>query len=154
MEHDFTDEEKRLFLQATAERTDLGLWDQSEANVAGSRQTFVLIWILENEVCNGGFYQYAYNSSGEGVPYVAGALKAIGADYTLSLLQRALDIIGPVPWDDETQRQGAIEALDEKARDQLDELDQLFYANTDDISALLFNYVVSHLKDFPPPASA
>ncbi|MGN6207397.1 DMP19 family protein [Asticcacaulis sp.] len=153
MNDTFTDEQMRMFLLGTAERTDLDLWTTSVAKMSGPRQIFVLIWELESEVCNGGFWQYAYNGSGEGAPFVLGALKAIKANATFEIVSEALEIIGNKPWHDWDARQAAIEAMDQEIRDKLEPLDQRFFAYEDNLSALLFQYIVDNIGAFPPPKS-
>jgi hypothetical protein len=148
---DISDADMGAFLLGTAERDDLELWTHGVAQMRGAKQVFVLIWELEAQVLNGGFWQYAYNSSGEGAPFIVAALKAIGAEATAALTESALDLIGETDWQDEAVRQAYVESLDDAVRDRLDDLDQAYYRYEDNLTRLLFAYVVKHVSDFPPP---
>ena len=149
---DISEQEMGIFLLDTAERSDLGLWTHGVAEMTGARQTFVLIWQLEAEVNNGGFWQYAYNSSGEGAPFVVEALNVIGAKATAALARATLGLIGDTDWQNEAVRQAHVEALDDSVRARLDELDQAFYLYEDNLTRLLFGFVTANIADFPPPA--
>lgn len=151
MSTEFTDDEMRAFLLATAERSDLGLWTHGVADMSGPRRTFVLIWELNAQVCNGGFRQYAHNTSGEGAPYIVDALIEIGAHATARLAKRAIDLIGDTDWTDEDVRQAYVNELDDAIGVQLDDLDQAFFKWEDDLDRLLFNYLVKNIEAFPPP---
>ncbi|HVZ29606.1 MAG TPA: DUF4375 domain-containing protein [Asticcacaulis sp.] len=151
MDREFSDEDMEAFLMATAERQDLGLWDEGVAAMSGPKQTFVLIWDLDNEVHNGGFRQYAWNSSGEGVPYVIEALKQIEAHNNLRIVQQALDLIGETDWADEETRRAHVDELSEAVEAQLDALDQAYYRWEDNHTRLLFRYVMNNIGAFPPP---
>jgi len=105
---------------------------------------YYAVALLRNEVNNGGFDQYFFNSSGSYYNYAEEGLVAIGATHTLELLRQAKEIVFPaisVPQDTQTRREllPAIEPdtpSPEWSR-KLDELDQRFYANSDNLTPRL-----------------
>jgi len=105
---------------------------------------YYAVALLRNEVNNGGFDQYFFNSSGSYYNYAEKGLVAIGAMQTLELLRQAKDIVFPaipVPEDTQTRREllSTIESdtLNPEWSRKLDELDQRFYANSDNLTPRL-----------------
>jgi hypothetical protein len=105
-----------------------------------------LIWELESEVNNGGFHQYFYNSSGALAPNVVSALKTLGAEDTVDIVQRALNAVGNAitSWSDDAARQASINRLSSAARQTLENLDQEYYQCPEDLTPLLYKYVAEH----------
>lgn len=150
---EFSQEEKNGFLIVTSQRADLGFWAVDLRELSRPRQVFRLVWELEAEVNNGGFHQYAHNGSGEGAPLCVGALQEIGASVTAGIVQRALEAIDAgIQWADWDARQESVAKLDETVLVKLDELDQAFFRYEDNLTDLLFAYVLRNIGDFPPPA--
>jgi hypothetical protein len=114
----------------------------------------LVIWELESEVNNGGFHQYFYNSSGALAPHVVSALKAIGAQGTADIVQRALNAVvsAITSWSDDANRQALINQLSSETRQILEELDQEYYTRAEDLTPLLYKYVADHLTEVHAPA--
>lgn len=148
---EFAPEQKNAFLIATSERDDLSLWDQEIAEMSGPRAVFRLVWELEAQVNNGGFAQYAHNSSGAGATRVVNALKSIGANRMAELVSQAIARLGDLPWQDDDARREAAAALDDETLSQLHALDNAFFRYDDNLTELLFDYVIANSADFPPP---
>ncbi|HEV2732862.1 MAG TPA: DMP19 family protein [Terriglobales bacterium] len=105
---------------------------------------YYAVALLRNEVYNGGFDQYFFNSSGSYYNHAEKGLLEIGAIQTLELLRQAKDIIFPavsVPEDTQTRREllSTIESdtPSPESSSKLDELDQRFYANSDNLTPRL-----------------
>jgi hypothetical protein len=112
------------------------------AALTPAEQVFFCVWTLEAEVNNGGFSQFYYNSSGDIAVDVPGALRAIGADQTASIVDRANALFGPDgPSADSDARQERLEDLEESAEDDFEALDQAFLEYRDNLSELLANYM-------------
>ena len=100
--------------------------------------------LLRNEINNGGFHQYFFNSSGSYYDYAEKGLVAVGAVQTLDLLRRAKEIVFPtipVPVDTEVRR-NLLPVVEPDSPNpewerKLDELDQRFYANSDNLTPRL-----------------
>ncbi len=149
---EFSQEQMNAFLVGTSQRTDLDLWTRSVTEMSGPRQVFVRVWELEQEVCNGGFRQYFHNMSGEGAPLCASALRTIGAEATARLVEQSISAFGSdTVWQDEDARQAQADSLDAAVAEQLDDLDQTFYQYEDNLTALLFGFVIANIGSFPPP---
>lgn len=119
----------------------------SPEGFSGLSEAEKLYWavaLLRNEINNGGFDQYFFNSSGSYYDYAEKGLVTISAMETLALLREAKAIVfpnGPVPVDTEVRR-NLLPVVEpdspnpEWAR-KLDELDHRFYANRDNLTSRL-----------------
>jgi hypothetical protein len=136
-----------------AEGPNVRFWRIGYDQLAFAERVFGLIWELESEVNNGGFHQYFCNSTGRLAPDVAAALHAVGAARTAALVQQALAAAGDVPWSDDDARKAAITGLAPAVREKLNELDQAFYAGSDDLTELLYRYVDKHRAEIGAPES-
>ena len=103
---------------------------------------FYLNQNLEREVNNGGFNQYFSNSSGDNAHEALLSLKAIGAEKTADILQKAIDQFPnkSVP-KDRDQRNSVIEQIEEVADIVWDDLNQRFFKYDDNLSALNLAYI-------------
>ncbi len=107
-----------------------------------AERVFFCVWTLEAEVNNGGFSQFYLNSSGDIAADVPGALRAIGADHTASLVERANGLFGPDgPPAERDARQDRLEDLAESTEDDFEDLDQAFLEYRDNLSQLLADYM-------------
>ena len=143
------DKNAYLIELSTSERTDFGVRDF--ADQPEPQRIFSAIWTLEGEVNNGGFHQYFLNSAGETANFGPHALRRIGAKSTAEIAERALRVVSPEPLpEDQVVRQAILEALDDETIDELESLDAEFYSYPDDLTALLFEFVRAHPKEFGP----
>jgi len=100
---------------------------------------------LEKEINNGGFNQYFCNSSGDNAHETILSLKAIGADRTADILQKAIDQFpGKKVQKDRDERNKIVEQIEEVVNEVWDELDQQFYKYQDDLNTLNIEYVKKH----------
>lgn len=107
---------------------------------------FYITQTLEQEVNNGGFSQYFYNSSGNFANEVVDAFTRIGALKTAEICKKAVAVFnGQVPVDRD-ERENLLESLD--CEDIFDECDNAFYDYEDDLEALNYAYVMKHRKFF------
>jgi uncharacterized protein DUF4375 len=129
-------------------------WRLDYQDLAPAERVFLLIWELESEVNNGGFRQYFHNSSGALALDVVDALKAIGAEATADIVQRALNAVGDTItiWSDDAARQGSVKSLSPQARQILEELDREYYKGPENLTPLLYNYVAEHRTQVGAPS--
>ena len=107
---------------------------------------FYITQTLEQEVNNGGFSQYFYNSSGNFANEVVDAFTQIGAHKTAEICKKAVAVFnGHVP-EDREERQSLLESLD--CEDIFDECDNAFFNYEDDLEALNYAYIMNHRKFF------
>jgi len=104
---------------------------------------------LEREINNGGFSQYFLNTSGDNAHETVLSLKAIGADMTADILQKAIDQFPnkTVP-KDRDKRTEIVEEIEETADEVWNDLDQKFYEYEDDLNTLNIEYVRKHKEFF------
>lgn len=109
-------------------------------------RVFYVTQILEQEVSNGGFSQFFYNSSGDFSNELVDAFKKIGALKTAKICKKALAVFnGNVP----TDRDEREELLDNlECDDALSECDDEFYEYEDDLEELNYTYIMEHHSFF------
>jgi len=112
------------------------------------QKLFYLNQNLEREINNGGFNQYFINSSGDNAHETILSLKAIGADKTADILQKAIDQFPEkrVP-KDRDERTEIVEKIEEVADEVWEELDQAFFNYEDDLNSLNIEFIKKN-KDF------
>ena len=104
---------------------------------------------LEREINNGGFNQYFCNSSGDNAHETILSLKAIGADKTANILQKAIDQFPDkkVP-KDRDERTEIVEQIEELADEVWEELDQKFFTYEDDLNTLNIEFIRKNKDKF------
>jgi hypothetical protein len=126
--------------------SDLCDYGSEIERLSPAQRVFYLNQCLEREVNNGGFNQYYYNSAGNFAPETVESLRAIKANKTAGLLEKANSLfpqgIVPKDWDD---RQETVMSLND---DLWYELDQQFYQYADDLNALNLSYILENLDSF------
>ncbi len=101
---------------------------------------------LEQEVNNGGFSQFFYNSTGDFANELADAFLAIGANKTAALCKKALSVFRDAVPTDRAQRQAL---LDRMHCDKLwNKCDDAFYEYEDDLESLNRAYILNHPDSF------
>jgi Domain of unknown function (DUF4375) len=84
----------------------------------------------QSEVCNGGFDQFFYNSTGVLAPEAAAGFQAIGLDDLAALVRQAMDVFGDhYPRNREVRCEllKKVAVIDGEEKDPFDYLDQQFY---------------------------
>jgi hypothetical protein len=115
------------------------------------QKVFSAIWAVESEVNNGGFSQYFLNSSSETAAFVEEALDTIGAPKTADICRRAIACAFPdgLPATKEGISSAAADFSD-GVLEELEPLDQEFFAYPHDLTGLLFAYVSKYPEEFGP----
>src|SRR5439155_24322115 len=92
---------------------------------------------LDGEMCNGGWHQFFTNSPGENWFDMLQSLKTIGAINTIRIFERALAVFpNSRPAQSQFERENQMQAVGPMAREQLNQLDQQYYAQSEDIFSL------------------
>ena len=115
-----------------------------------AEKVFFCVWELEGEINDGGFDQFFFNSGGNYAVEAVDAFKKIGASKTAGIVRRANSVFKnecpPKNW---TARQDELLALPESATEMLRRLDNEFYKYDEDLSILLYEFVIKHRGEFP-----
>ncbi len=116
-------------------------------------QTFFLCAALDAEVNNGGFDAFFYNSTGKWGPETVGALETVGAPKTAELLRQFLAPFPQAPYPrDQEERNELLLALPDSITDNLNALDDVFFANPDGLLQDLYvSYAREHRDYFSAP---
>lgn len=119
-------------------------WDD---RLKPAEQAIVAIWVLEQEVYNGGFLQYRRNMGDQCAPVVE-QLRKIGQPNAAAIVERALSLVaahasGPkfVP----------ISSLPVAVQDQLTRCERDFCASLDAVNAALYDYVSRRRDEIDAP---
>jgi hypothetical protein len=140
--------DKNIALIELSENPATRLWTLDFDDLSLPEQVFCSIWELESQVNNGGFDQYYFNSSGDTAFAVESALRTIGAHHCADIVRRANSMFeGGAPPRDRLARQAAWDAISDDSKDRLDDLDHEFFQYPDDLTSLLYDYVVSHREE-------
>jgi ribosomal protein L7/L12 len=109
---------------------------------------------MHDEVLNGGFHQYLWNSSGDGAEMTRKFLRAIGSKVTGDLLDRVSAFFpnGYIP-EEREDRQALLEQFEEAnpGVDLFVEEDRVFYQQTENLNTLLVRYIADHRDEFENP---
>jgi len=128
------------------EKTSYG---EDLSQLSESELTVYFVEELQNEVMNGGFDQYFYNSSGDHWENAITACEAIGAVQTADLLRKAAQAYGCGLPKNREEREKAIESQARNGyNEELAALDSIFYAYEENVDALIFDYCQRHQKMF------
>ncbi|MXY58608.1 MAG: DUF4375 domain-containing protein [Gammaproteobacteria bacterium] len=115
----------------------------------------VLVRLAVDQIHNGGIDAMFYNGWGECAEHCVKALQDIGAPKKAAVLQRAMDTYwgGRYPrtiaeWDElvDARREG------EEMIPGVDELEEIFYRQSEDTDVLFVRYVAANVDVFEPPA--
>lgn len=117
-------------------------------NLNEFEKNFIYIDILEQNVTEGGFLQFFFDSSGQFTHEIFQAYLAINAEKTIDILTKAIFLFPeiPVPKDLNIRRRILMEK--ESNIDLWDELDTEFEKYEDDIILLTLNYVRENITHF------
>jgi len=109
-------------------------------------RVFYITQTLEQEVNNGGFSQFFFNSGGDLSNELVAAFTAIGAFTTAGICKNALAVLGAHVPTDRYERQELLDCLD--CDDALSEYDDAFYEYADDLEELNYAYIMAHRNFF------
>ncbi|GHT34296.1 hypothetical protein FACS189434_10190 [Bacteroidia bacterium] len=105
------------------------------------QKNFYFNQVFEMEINNGGFSQYFLNN-GQYAHETVHSLKAIGAEKTADLLQKAINKFPkskvPKDWDERCNR---LEKIEDKDDEIWDKFDDKFYDYEDNLNELNLNYI-------------
>lgn len=100
----------------------------------------------EQEINNGGFHQFFYNSSGNSVNNLVDSFEKIGAVKTAEICKKALSVFnGEIPVD-RKERQKLLDKLN--CDDLLGDCDNAFYNYEDDLETLNYSYIMKYREFF------
>ncbi|QTD37190.1 DMP19 family protein [Polaribacter batillariae] len=117
-------------------------------NLNEFEKNFIYIDILEQNVTEGGFIQFFFNSSGQFTHEIFHAYLAIKAEKTVDILTKAIFLFPEVPVPKNLKVRQTLLMQKESNIDLWDELDLQFEKYEDDIMQLTLNYVRKNIAYF------
>lgn len=118
--------------------------------LAPCEKVIYLCQAFEAEINNGGFSQFFINSTGDYSMETVDSLIEIGAKKTADLMKRAISIFPSniVPIDRAERISVLVTILNDDIDAILNELDNSFYGNEDNLMDLNYNYVICNKNYF------
>ena len=118
------------------------------SNLNEFEKTFIYLDVLEDNVTNGGFIQFFFNSSGQFTHEVFQAYLAIKAENTVDILTKAIYLFPEIPVPKNLRIRQQILMEKDTNIDLWDELDTQFYKYEDNIISLTLEYVRNNIAHF------
>ena len=107
---------------------------------------YLTVQIMRNEVANGTFEQYFFNSYSEDVRHALAGLEALGAAKSAALVREVIALFGKAgPSSDRARRQRQLDRVD---GDALVRLSDAFLKDPDRLDALLSRFAAGHRVHF------
>ena len=111
-------------------------------------KTFIYIDVLEQNVTDGGFIQFFFNSSGQFTHEIFQAYMAIKAEKTIDILTTAIYLFPEIPVPKNLKVRQNLLMQKTSNIDLWDDVDLQFNKNEDDIIQLTLNYVRNNITHF------
>ena len=118
------------------------------SNLNSFEKTFIYLDVLEENVANGGFIQFFFNSSGQFAHEIFHAYLEIKAEKTVDTLTKAIYLFPEMPIPKNLRIRQAILMEKEGNIDLWDDLDTQFYKYEDNIMDLTLTYVRNNIAHF------
>lgn len=116
-----------------------------------SRQAIFWIWMLEVEVCNGGFNQFYFNSIGKYAEFIPDALRLVGAPSHAELVQQANDTFRQDHSKITEEQDDTLEGFSKSYEDNpLNVYNKLFYEveERESVRQKMTTYIRNHPSEF------
>ena len=142
--------DKTDFLIAINERlNERSSYGEHLERLSAEEQVFYICNLLEEEVNNGGFDQFLYNSSGDYAGRVEECLRIIGANKTADICHTAFSAYGkPIPQDRDKREKFLDKMESDEISAILSDCDDQFYEYPDQLEALCYAYIVANKEKF------
>ena len=109
-------------------------------------RNYVAVQVLSNEVSNGSFAQYFFNSYGDDVRHASAGLDAVGAKRSARIVRDVMALFGRSgPSADQEERRQQLDAVSPQS---VDELSDQYLDDPDNLQVLLARYVLKHRQHF------
>lgn len=146
MKHDFR-------IDSLVDAAEQAIRERQSDDLSEAERVVLAVEAMEREVNNGGYDQFFINSSGEFTSFLVHALEEINCPMAASISAEAISVLGlPDNYDHDMIIDAAL-ALPEKAREELDKLDDRYYRNPENIAERLFDYIELHQREIRIPAA-
>jgi hypothetical protein len=124
------------------------VWDAPASTPVPLKQYYA-IHMMDAEICNGGFSQYFFNSSGNSWELAMSGLEGAGSTERLGLLKEATArIAGGKPSPDRETRGHQLAKVLKKNEDAFDDMETRYYASKEQLQVLLTKLVMKHQEIF------
>ncbi len=104
---------------------------------------------LDGEVCNGGFSQYFFNSSGDDWREALAGLEAMGSKERLAIFREVLAKFGTAgPSEKREERMEQLAKVERASDRAFNQFDSRYYSSTEVIDVMVMRYVLKHPEAF------
>jgi len=119
------------------------------ASLNEKQRNWVAVEELDDEVNNGGWSQYFFNSAGDDWPDAVKGLQAMGSKDRLAIFQEAIAKFGKVgPATDRTQRTEQLSTLITQNEKLFEPLETRYFESKEVLEVLTAKYVIQNAADF------
>lgn len=113
------------------------------------QRLYEAVFLLDAEVCNGGFSQYFFNSWGGDWQLAVRGLEAIGSTERLALTRQAIAKFGASgPSTERSTRMTQLAGIERAEKNPFEALESRYYKSTEPFHVLLLKYVITHPDEF------
>ena len=146
MEDLWTISDKHEFMSAMYDRIDCKCSSGTNLEDLSDPERVIYINMLfEEEVNNGGFDQFFYNSSGDFYEEVMECLLEVGAEITASIYRQAMSALGRHIPKDRNERQELLDSLDQEIlENKLNKCDDDFWDCEESLEELNYQFMMRH----------
>ena len=117
-------------------------WTSDFDSLDDAERIAFCVWVADGEVSNGGMHAVCYNSTGDYLPHIPDAFRAIGANRKAKLFEELSLVFGRAgPSVDHQHRIKQHESLSETSMAKIDALDDQYFATSEEVADLLFFYL-------------
>jgi|WetSurMetagenome_2_1015567.scaffolds.fasta_scaffold56186_2 hypothetical protein len=129
-----------------------GCWDKPVKKFSPEVRIFILIWIADGEIKNGGMAQFFYNGHGEYAKETVEAFKKVGAPLKADAIKAAMDAFpnGKYPKSAEKYSDLLEKHEDELAFLDENDLDDRYYDSPENLEKLVVDFVKDNYTPFAP----
>ncbi len=122
--------------------------EQGYSSLNNAEQTIFLVDQFLKEMENGGFCVFIRHETGALCEQTLAALERIKAKKAQALLANVLSLFKKPLSTDEDERAEQLESVQSDYYDELNELDEQYYEEDENLIFLTLKYVTEHIKEF------
>lgn len=123
--------------------------------LSNQQRAYYVVWLLDAEVCNGGFTQFLVNTSGDVSPHAVASFQLVGLPEHTDIVRQAMKLFGPSgPPADRDRRHEILASFPPKTDAELDRLASEYYAAPGNVATQLDNFAIADADHFRTPQSS
>ena len=123
-----------------------------EPDLKDAKRIYIMLWRFQAEIYNGGIWQFFTNSTGAYTPFICDALKTVGADEMAATMKDAIvNSSSGTLWYKSATQSALLRDAPIAVRELVYKFDDRLAPDLDNLSLLLFNYMLKYRHEFRVP---